>query len=145
VPLGLAIKRIALEFVQGSEFRNKIYGIFYKVCKPYTQDHKWGEHHIADDDKIDQLLSSLERVETSNILDAWAGDNTHRLLAKTKILRFIENEQQTDLDLTNLRIGSLPDIFFNSELRTRLTNLYLYGCSLQSIPPEICGLEVCRY
>ncbi|NBW58208.1 hypothetical protein EBR43_10615, partial [bacterium] len=60
--MNLAIKNITLEFIgtQESKIRNKIYETFYHVCKPTTKNRNWGEQHIDDNGKIDQLLQSVE-------------------------------------------------------------------------------------
>jgi hypothetical protein len=42
---------------------------FTMFASQSTKDRKWGEHHIADEDKIDQLFASLEIAAKKNMLD----------------------------------------------------------------------------
>jgi len=142
-PMSLAIKEITLALIeeQTTDHKDKIYAIFHQVCvESHTVNNDSFMHHIADDDKIDQLFDSVEMVETTNILDAWAGSDRNKLRAKEKIIEFIKNKQKTELDLSGLRLDTLPDIFMNNELKKRIKKLDLKFNYLTSIPGSIGNL-----
>jgi len=72
--INLAIKEIALGFLESQTIENytNISRIFYEVCNDSDAvDYEWVKQHISEDDKINQLLQSVEIGEIKNILDAW--------------------------------------------------------------------------
>jgi hypothetical protein len=98
--VALARKKITLESldIQPCKHQKKVHDIFYQVCdQSGAVNYEWVEHHIADDDKIDHLLASVEIAETLNILNAWASGNREKLHVVSVIRNFISNKEENEL------------------------------------------------
>ncbi|MBM3208540.1 MAG: hypothetical protein FJZ57_08095 [Chlamydiae bacterium] len=96
------------------------------------------KHHINDENKIEPLLRSLEIIAVQKELQKWAGSDHNRQIASNRIMTFMSGRER-DLDLSSLRLTSLPDIFDNATMRNRLKILYVNNNQLQSLP-DLSGL-----
>ncbi len=116
--------------------------------RPFSEDGNWKESHPAGNivflldpmhDSLDDPTSELE-----DILDKWTKESApgeDRIEAQTRILSFLKNSKQTQLRLDYLHLESLPNIFNNKRLTSKLRTLSLRGNHLTSLPKQICFLQ----
>ncbi|MBM3207738.1 MAG: hypothetical protein FJZ57_03925 [Chlamydiae bacterium] len=149
----LSLREVALDIYENARtsFKNRIDGAFYKLCGVRnTGNPRWSAAHIRDLDKTGKLFQSLEYVATEQKLKDWAGNSEDKLFTSQIILDFINNQDQTTLDLSSRGrfhegrwpelLDSLPDIFDNNELKNRLIILKLEYGALSALPESICEL-----
>ena len=77
-------------------------------------------------------------------LEAWASEGEpeeKRGLAKDKIIAFLKDPKQTQLSLAEMGLKSLPPVFDNGSLVSRLNHLDLSGNQLTTLPVPICLLK----
>ena len=164
--LQIAIERIAFEAFDNlnTGLRNTATGGVYEHGSPQTQDLRWGETHATDDVEIppqslddirtdhirtDLSLSPSAPSEIVDILDTWAREDVsgeeNRREAEKRIMDFFNHPPRNGkLDLSNLELSSLPQIFHADVFTTRLIRLNLYFNKLQSLPEQIGQLQALK-
>ena len=157
--LQIAIERIAFEAFDNlnTGLRNTATGGVYEHGSPQTQDLRWGETHATDDVEIppqslDDIRTDHIRTDLSlspsapskivDILDTWAREDVsgeeNRREAEKRIMDFFNHPPQIGkLDLSELNLSSLPQIFHADVFTTRLIWLDLNFNKLQSLPEQI--------
>ncbi len=86
-----------------------------------------------------ELVSALktqvlwEQEFQSNLTD-WAAGYRDRLQARCRILAFLNDPAQSQLNLSSLELTDLPDIFSRRAFSSRLKNLNLNNTRLTSLP-----------
>jgi len=88
-------------------------------------------------DREDLLLKFMQYVDVEQKLEIWAGDQKNRISAKQIILNFIADPDCSFIDLTGLNLSSLPDVFGEYEIRSKLIHLILSNNNLDDLPPSV--------
>ncbi|MBM3198516.1 MAG: hypothetical protein FJZ58_04585 [Chlamydiae bacterium] len=94
--------------------------------------------------EVGEQILSLGHQKILQELDDWAFGSFQRMEAKRRILLFLEDKTSGALDLRNLELNSLPDIFYHRAFAERLCRLDLSGNDLPSLPAGINGLPKLR-
>ncbi len=94
---------------------------------------------------MDTSLSDLTD-ELNDILEKWASEGTHqeknaKIEVRIKIIDFLNNPRQTELDLSYSRVKSFPPLLHKEPFTRRLTSLNLCGNQLTELPNEIWQLS----
>ena len=145
-----AIQRVAFNAFDSlpQEQKNRVAGRVYFHAEPTeTQDPCWGEHHAKDEDNVKVLLQSLDDCVSvyltpglQTILANWAAESAageNRQAACERIMRFLNDESQDRLDLSQLSLTSLPPIFNKAPFINRMKTLNLGQNLLTALPAEL--------
>ncbi|MBM3207947.1 MAG: hypothetical protein FJZ57_05005 [Chlamydiae bacterium] len=150
-----AIVELAVDGVNdlSPDSKTSLFTVFRAYCNKKgigdvenTIDLDWVRDHTKDKNegsyaKVFSLFKALEHISLQSKLKEWAGDNTNQLNAAQKIHDFIENPSSSRLDLSNLNLESLPDIFDHSVCRYRLRDFIVSQNNLVYLPESICNME----
>ena len=109
-----------------------------------AQDTHWGETILLQslDDISDDSRTHLSPSEIEDIVDEWVSEDVSgeecRLEAEIRIMKFFKDPPiDGQLDLSELNLSSLPQIFHVDVFTTRLIDLDLSFNKLQSLPEQI--------
>ncbi len=91
---------------------------------------------------LEAAFSSDADIGIERYLNLWVQDGEiggGREEAKERIMEFLNNSKAYTIDLNNLDLRLLPDIFHITAFTTRLTNLFI-NCHLNQLPPSMSQL-----
>ena len=116
---------------------------YFSRNNPSSSSEGLDEHYVSMRDLGDFSFNTheVQRQEIKRALDTWSKNNLDRKIAADKILTFINNKEENNLDLKGLQLGTLPNIFESRELQERLVVLELSNTKLTTLPASINKLK----
>lgn len=127
------IGQIALEGYEQFpyQFKPRIDWVYHSYFEKRISVREIGS---GSNDWIQSLLKSLEYIALESKINQWAENDEFKKEAASRIMDFIKNPAQKNLDLSRLNLYSLPDIFDCAKMTCELECLNLSKNQLQDFP-----------
>src|SRR3990167_6323890 len=142
-----------------SSFFTALYNLFFSTDSASASSSSTSpsvyQNPPPSSERISEITSSLfpngnnvvvNKIETS--LGNWANENApgeNRQEAAIRIRDFLNNPDQSALNLSYLKLSTLPSVFNSDPFVTRLTTLDVFSNQLTALPDAIWELHALKY